>query len=83
VAKDGYAVGAVRTHTGLSVDGFDMVFMRIQGDRLDSSDQYVSPWLGDENGGSPRNASTNGKLVVGVQGRAAKKLDALGLIVVK
>ena len=34
VAKPGYAVGAINTHTGLTVDGFEMVFMRIDGDRL-------------------------------------------------
>ena len=54
VAKPGYAVGAINTHTGLTVDGFEMVFMRIDGDRLDSADSYTSPWLGDEKGGTPR-----------------------------
>jgi len=38
VAKPGYAVGAINTHTGLTVDGFEMVFMRIDGDRLNSAE---------------------------------------------
>jgi hypothetical protein len=37
----------VKTHTGLTVDGFELVFMRIDGDRLDTSEAYTSPWLGD------------------------------------
>jgi hypothetical protein len=81
IAKSGYAVGAVNTHTGLTVDGFEMVFMRIDGDRLDASDSYTSPWLGDEKGGSPRDVSSDGKIPVGLQGRAGKEVNALGLIV--
>jgi hypothetical protein len=83
VAKPGYAVGAINTHTGLTVDGFEMVFMKIDGDRLDSDDSYTSEWLGDEKGGSPRNVSSNGKIPVGLQGRAGKEVYGLGLIVEK
>ncbi len=83
VAKPGYAVGAINTHTGLTVDGFAMVFMRIDGDRLDSADSYTSPWLGDEKGGSPRDVSSEGKIPLGLQGRAGKEVYALGLIVEK
>lgn len=81
VAKPGYAVGALNTHTGLTVDGFEMVFMKIDGDQLDSSDSYTSPWLGDEKGGSPRDVSSEGKIPVGLQGRSGKEVNALGLIV--
>ncbi len=35
IAKPGFAIGSVRTHTGLTVDGFDVVFMRVKGDHLD------------------------------------------------
>jgi hypothetical protein len=83
VAKPGYAVGGINTHTGLTVDGFEMVFMKIDGDRLDSDDSYTSQWLGDEKGGSPRNVSSNGKIPVGLQGRAGKEVYGLGLIVEK
>lgn len=83
VAKPGYAVGAINTHTGLTVDGFEMVFMKIDGERLDSSDSYNSDWLGDEKGGSPRDVSSEGKIPVGLQGRAGKEVYGLGLIVEK
>ena len=81
VAKEGYAVGGINTHTGLSVDGFELVFMKVDGDHLDPADSYNSPWLGDEKGGSPRNVASDGKIPVGLQGRAAKEVNALGLIV--
>jgi hypothetical protein len=83
VAKPGYAVGAVKTHTGLTVDGFEMVFMKVDGDRLDASDAYNSPWLGDVKGGSPRDVSSDGKIPVGLQGRSGQEVNALGLIVGK
>ncbi len=83
VAKAGYAVGAINTHTGLTVDGFEFVFMKIDGDQLDTNDSYKSPWLGDEKGGSPNDVSSDGKIPVGLQGRAGKEVYALGLIVEK
>jgi hypothetical protein len=84
LAKPGYAVGALRTHTGLSVDGFELVFMKVKKDQLDTTDNYLSPWLGDPQGGSPRDVlNQGGNLVVGLQGRAGKKVDALGLVIHK
>jgi hypothetical protein len=81
VAKPGYAVGAINTHTGLTVDGFELVFMKVDGDHLDPDDSYKSPWLGDKEGGSPRDVSGDGKTPVGLQGRAGREINALGLIV--
>jgi mono/diheme cytochrome c family protein len=83
VAKNGYAVGGLRTHTGLTVDGFEIVFMRIKGERLDPNDTYNSPWLGDVKGGGPGEVFTNGSVAVGLQGRAGKEINALGLTVLK
>ena len=78
-AKPGYAVGGLITHTGLTVDGFRMVYMKVDGDRLDPNDTYNSPWLGDLQGGGPGEVMTRGGLVVGLQGRAGNEVNALGL----
>jgi hypothetical protein len=83
VGRAGYAVGAIRTRTGISLDGCVLIFMKIKGDRLDPSDSYESPVIGDSQGGSPGIASGDGKQVVGVQGRAAKNVNAFGLILLK
>lgn len=83
VAKPGYAVGVIRTHTGLLVDGFELVFMKINGQRLDPRDSYQSPWLGDPNGGSPRDGDGQGLMAIGVCGRAQKEIQELGLIFLK
>jgi len=83
VAKSGYAVGGLVTHTGLTVDGFRMVFMKVDGDRLDPNDQYNSVWIGDEQGGGPGEVMSNGGLVVGLQGRSGAEVFALGITTLK
>ena len=81
VGKPGYAVGAIKTRTGLTVDGFELVFMRIDGDRLNSDDSYTSAWLGDEKGGSPRDVRATGRSLSVSRDAAGKEVYALGLIV--
>lgn len=79
VARPGYAVGGLVTHTGLTVDGFGIIFMKVDGDRLDPNDTYNSPWIGDRKGGGPGEVMSRGGLVVGLQGRAKNELNAIGL----
>ena len=57
--------------------------MKINGDRLDPSDSYESPVLGDSQGGSPAFVSGNGSPVVGIHGWSAKNVNSLGLILAK
>lgn len=79
VARPDYAVGGLVTHTGLTLDGFGIVFMKVEGDHLDPKDTYNSPWIGDRKGGNPGGVTTPGGLVVGLQGRAGDEVNALGL----
>jgi hypothetical protein len=83
VARPGYAIGGLVTHTGLTVDGFGIVFMKIDGDHLDPTDSYNSPWIGDRKGGSPGEVMSSGGLPVGLQGRARNELNAIGLTLLK
>jgi hypothetical protein len=57
--------------------------MKVKGNRLDPSDSYESPVIGDSQGGNPGAASGEGSPVVGVQGRASKNVNAFGLILLK
>jgi hypothetical protein len=70
-APKGYAVGALRGKVFGSVNGFELVFMKIRADgTLDPNDTQVSPWLGSING-SILNYSVidgNGRPVTGVSG---------------
>jgi|GEM_PF-2915903 len=81
LAKPGYAVGAIKMRAAVTLHGFGLVYMKIDGDHLDPSQSYSSEWLGNERTGLNRNVSTNGKIPVGVQGKADDAVNALGLIV--
>ena len=82
VARPGYAVGALKTQTGLMVDAFTVIFARVAGDRLNTGDAYPSDWLGDHSGGSPGVVNGEGRFAVGIQGRSTgREINALGLVV--
>ena len=81
LAKDGYAVGGLRMRSGLLIDGFEVIFMKIKGDKLDPSDSYSSQWLGDTEGGSPKVLLSDGRIVLGIMGRAQREVNALALVV--
>jgi hypothetical protein len=79
VAGPGYAVGGIVARAGLMVDGFGMVFMMVDGDHLNPEDTYNSPWMGDRKGGSVKEVTSPGGLVVGLPGRSRDVVFALGL----
>ena len=79
LARPGYAVGGMTAVSGSRVDGFQLTFMRVRGDRLDPRDSYQSPWLGGKGGGAIDLAGS-GNPVVGIHGRHGLDLDAVGLI---
>ncbi len=82
VAPPGYAVGAVNTRTGIFLDAFQFVFMKVHDARLDPNDSYESDWLGDPRGGVDGSASGEGKWVVGIHGRTSgREVDMLGIVV--
>lgn len=78
LAKPGYAVGGLRVRGGDRVRAFKVVFMRIAGPLLSTSDAYESDWYcGDESG--TLLLAGDGYPVVGLHGRRGNDLDALGL----
>ncbi len=83
VGRPGYAVGAIRTRTGLLLDGIQLVFMRVRGSALDPKDSYTSPLYGNPGGGQPTEVNSAGRPVVGIQGRATAEMHALGLVILK
>jgi len=81
MARDGYAVGALRIHAGTLVHAVQVVFMRQQQDgRLDPDDAYDSPWVGTPSHGEAITVGGQGVPVIGVHGRRAAVIDALGLV---
>jgi len=82
IARPGYAVGGINTRTGLLLDAFQLVFMKLKNGQLDPADSYTSNWLGDPRGGSDGGATGDGNLIVGIHGRSnGREVNMLGLVV--
>jgi tetratricopeptide (TPR) repeat protein len=80
VAKEGYAVGGIVAKGGHVLDGFKIVFMRLDGARLDPNFSYESAWLGGRGGGGEMKVGGDGRPVIGVHGRSGQVVEALGLV---
>jgi S1-C subfamily serine protease len=83
IAKPGYAVGGIHAKTSLMVVGFSVTFMRIVGDKLDTSDSYESAWVGGTDFNGPREGSiaSDGRLVVGIIGKQGRRgCTGIGLL---
>ncbi len=79
VARKGYAVGSLTASGADQPGGLQVAFMRVTPTgQLDPADGYTSQWYGPGSGGSP--TSTDGRLPVGLAGRMAGSLQAIGLI---
>ena len=79
-ARPGYAVGGLIVKPGDLIDGFKIVFMRIDNGRLDPKDSYESRWYGGRGGGPETPIGGDGRPVIGVHGRSEAHLNAIGLI---
>ncbi len=80
MARPGYAVGGIIVRAGLIIDGVELVFMRIRGNRLDANDSYKSAFVGGNGGGETKLVGA-GQLVVGIFGGYEQNVNGLGLIV--
>ena len=79
-AKDGYVIAGAITKSGHRVDGIRVIFMKVKNGRLNPDDTYRSQWIGGKGGGRETQLAANGDPVIGIYGRAAHDLDALGFI---
>ena len=80
VAKTGYAVGALVIPMGIYLDRLKIIFMRVQAAGLDPRDRYESAWIGGPGDGPEITQGGRGRQIIGIHGRAAQVIDALGLI---
>jgi hypothetical protein len=81
LARDGYALGALEVDADEYVDAVALVFMRLALDgSLDPADSYTSEWIGDPTGNPTRTIGGDGAKVIGLCGRGAAVLDAVGVV---
>jgi SLA1 homology domain 1, SHD1 len=81
MAKEGYAIGALKVAAGDLVTSLQVVYMRIKPDgRLDPADSYEGELVGDPAGKTPVVIGGTGAPVFGIYGRRGAVLDAVGLV---
>jgi hypothetical protein len=80
VARRGYAIGAIKVQGSNSVEGLEVVFVRVGRTGLDSADSYGSPWVGLRTSEPVLTLGGDGLPVVGIHGRAGAALFSLGLV---
>lgn len=67
LAPPGHAVGGVQVGAGLLMDAMRLVYLPIDGNRLDTRDRMYSEWVGGDGGGTTECVS-DGSFVVGLGG---------------
>lgn len=68
LARDGFAVGGITTHSEAGVRKMKIKFQPVSGMELSELDSYETTWYGDWDDGRVAELSTNGKLPVGLDG---------------
>lgn len=82
MAREGYAVGAVKIQTINYVNAIQLVFMRVKANgQLDPDDKYQSDWIGFRGRGKTYTLTGGGKPIIGLHARQGIVLDALALVV--
>lgn len=82
LAKPGYAVGEIEVSTEHPMKCVRLVYMKIQGDRLDTKDQYTSEWYPKMIRPITRIRNTVGLPLAGMHGRYQRgsHVSTLGII---
>jgi len=80
IAKPGYAVGGINVDAQEFVNALEIIFMRLKPDgSLNRADSYKT-WIGTPSGRPTKTLGATGATVIGIYGRRAAILDAVGLV---
>jgi hypothetical protein len=82
LARDGYAVGAVRVRSKRFVNAVQLVFQKVKADgMLDPADTYESDWVGAMNvDGEPKTLAGDGTPVIGIVCQQGAIVNGLALV---
>jgi hypothetical protein len=81
LARPGYAVGGLRIRSGLVLNALQLVFGRLQGNKLNPRDTYESEWIGSDGGGAAEFLA-GGRALAGVFGNFKEDLHGIGVAVI-
>lgn len=79
VAREGYAVGAIKTKTSLHMESLQLVFQKIEGNSLSPKDAYDSETAGMKSLTANNTITTNGSLPIGIHGFVKNDNNVHGL----
>jgi hypothetical protein len=81
LAPPGFAVGGVQVGSGLWMDALRLIYMPLEGNKLDVAKREYSEWVGGRGGGTKEIVSDGG-LIVGVVGSFKENIESLQLMYV-
>ena len=80
-AREGYGLGALEVDAATYVSAVRPIYMRIKPDgQLDPADTYQGEWIGTPTGRATKTLRGGQSKVIGICGRRAAVLDAVGLV---
>jgi SLA1 homology domain 1, SHD1 len=82
LAPPGFAVGGVQVGSGLWMDALRLIYMPIEGNKLQISGRQYSEWVGGRGGGTKEIVSDGG-LIVGVAGSFKENMESLQFLYVE
>lgn len=81
LADEGYAVGGLNVaFKNEWIVGIQCIYMKLVGDRLDTSDTRTSRWVGFSSAGTTQTITGGGRLVIGVYYHHGNNSNSIGLI---
>lgn len=79
IAPPGYAVGAIKSRLDLTLECLQLVYYKIDGDRLDEKNKEISTVAGQTRSSPTITIDSNGLLPVGIHGFTARDGHLFGL----
>jgi hypothetical protein len=70
----------MQARVGAFLDGIQIVYMKVDGNRLDPQESYVSPWLGTQTDGELQRLLSKGTPYIGVSGACQGEVVGLKLL---
>ncbi|MEL7496108.1 MAG: hypothetical protein AAFN77_00755 [Planctomycetota bacterium] len=83
VAKSGYAIGGIEATFSMNkLVAIRAIYMKIDGQSLDTGDLYFGEWFGDANAAEhAEQITTNGKIPIGIRVQGGFAVETIALIV--
>ena len=82
LAPPGFAVGGVQVGSGLWMDALRLIYMPLEGNKLQISNRQYSEWVGGRGGGT-KEVVSDGGLIVGVAGSLKENMESLQFLYVE